>query len=105
MPPRWASGTGGDILRILQLIKLTIANRGNMDKNTFSDFRSKINSYLDHEMSPEDQNNFLQQIKAMPDVQDELRHERLIRSKLRENLKRPMVAPDLADRIKNKLPR
>lgn len=76
-----------------------------MDKNTFSEFRKKINSYLDHEMSPEDQNTFLQQIKAMPDVQNELRHERLIRSKLRENLRRPNMSPDLADRIKNNLPR
>jgi len=76
-----------------------------MDQFNFAEIRKKITSYLDHDMSPEDQDSFLTQIQKDPNGQSELIRERLIRSKIRENIHRPHLSPGLVDRIKNKIVR
>ena len=58
-----------------------------MDKQTSSDIRDIINSILDHEMKPEDQTQFLQQVQSNSDLRNELMHERIIRTKLKENIR------------------
>ena len=73
-----------------------------MDQFNFTEIRKKITSFLDHDMSPEDQDSFLTQIQKDPNSQNELIRERLIRSKIRENIHRPHLSPGLVDRIKNK---
>lgn len=76
-----------------------------MDKSTFAEIRRKINSFLDHDMSPEDENQFLSQLKKDPEIENEYLKERLIRTKIRENIRRPHVGPELIDKIKNRIPR
>jgi len=75
-----------------------------MDKHASSDIRNKINSFLDHEMKPEDQTQFLLQVQSNSDLRNELMHERIIRSKLKENIRRPHLSEGFIDKLKNKLP-
>ncbi|MBK7232304.1 MAG: hypothetical protein IPH93_08575 [Saprospiraceae bacterium] len=75
-----------------------------MDRQTSSDIRNIINSFLDHEMKPEDQTQFLQQVQSNSDLRNELMHERIIRTKLKENIRRPHLSEGFIDKLKNKLP-
>ncbi|MBK9270786.1 MAG: hypothetical protein IPM48_04245 [Saprospiraceae bacterium] len=75
-----------------------------MDKLAPIEIRNKINSFLDHEMKPEDQTQFLEQVKSNADLRNELLHERIIRSRLKENIRSPHLSEGFLDKLRNKLP-
>lgn len=76
-----------------------------MEESLFQDLRRKISLYLDHEMSPTDQTEFMKEIKKDPARQIVLQKEMAIRDKIRQKLVRPAVPDNFVQRIKNKINR
>lgn len=74
-----------------------------MDNLDFNEIRKKIVSFLDREMSNEEQKSFLAHVKNNPLYSKEFHHQQLIRSKIKENFQRPVLAPGLHDKIKNSI--
>lgn len=76
-----------------------------MENLGFQELRRKINLYLDHEMSQDDEFSFMQEIKKNPESQNILEREVAIRNKIKQKLIRPSVNPQLLESIKNKINR
>jgi hypothetical protein len=74
-----------------------------MDSFDFNEIRRKIVSFLDREMSKDEEKKFLHHVHQNPMYTKEFQHQQLIRTKLKENFKRPSLAPDLHDKIRNSI--
>lgn len=73
-------------------------------KNTPSnDIFSKVNMYLDKELSAEDEQNFLKEVEHTPGYNDILSKERSFKEFIKNKTPRRHVSPDLIQKIKDKI--
>ncbi len=76
-----------------------------MEADGIQDLHRKINLYLDHEMSKDDEICFMNQINTDPESHSILEREMAIRNKIKQKLTRPAVSPQFLEQIKNKISR
>jgi len=67
------------------------------------EFYRLMNLYLDHEISNEDENKLLQELKANPNYMEFLSKERSFREFIKSRVQRRKVSPALIDSIKEKI--
>jgi len=67
------------------------------------DFYRLMHSYLDKELSNEDENKLLQELRSNPNYMDFLNKERSFREFIKSRVQRRKVSPALIDSIKEKI--
>lgn len=70
-----------------------------MEKARLSELMRKITPYYDKQLSSQDEQTFLKEIKDHPASQSAFEKERVIREKLRNNLHRPAHSEQLVNQI------
>lgn len=67
------------------------------------DFVSRVNMYLDNELSSEAQEQFLKDVNSNPSFSKIFEKEKSFKQLLQNNIARKSVSPDLIQRIKDKI--
>jgi galactitol-specific phosphotransferase system IIB component len=74
-----------------------------MMDSLYNDLAKKIMQYFDRQLNPDDEKEFLTQIKKNPEGHDAFMKEKHIREKLKKNVLRPSGTPALRAQIKEQI--